>query len=457
MLDPIARSVFIVGLCFILMAPAGAITPGVSGDAIWYYEIGGARPVSVPPNANIENIRLHGTGELGLGYSCLAFDPLFNIAAQLQRVVDRLKQFVVNALSAALAAAPLYILQRASPGLYDLLQNALLKAEAAVDLATQSCEQLEAQIVQGKDPFREWATLAKSIDWKVRMGRDRGSIDIVSAHAEVEENNGENGLPWIGGMRGGRGQEPIRVVGDTVRAGYNVTLNRAPQATGAPTLPEGERPHLVEVWASPEEARDWAVSVLGEIIVTTCAGCPKESIPGGGLLPMIDRTSERIAKTLADLVAEALPINLDNLEKVSAPGVAMTLPAIEALRRMPMTDQATMLGRLAEEIATARVLDRALLARRLLMTGRRVPEVHGAGMATEEIREVITELDREIEALTFEGQVRRQLVSNTLAIILRRQHALEVRAYGREPLPVEDPGRLRGGAVRLPEEEATEE
>ena len=102
------------------------LTPAPTRDERFYYEIGGAAAVSPPPS-RLSTSSIGASFELGIRYSCGKFDPIRGIATQLDQVIERIKALVVNALSAAIAAAPMYILQRVNPGLYDLLQNLLSK------------------------------------------------------------------------------------------------------------------------------------------------------------------------------------------------------------------------------------------------------------------------------------------------------------------------------------------
>ena len=248
---------------------------GPTEDGFWYYEIGGAEPVSAPANPSVVSVTLGGSAQLGLGYSCGRFDPVAAVTSTLNDIgdgVDDMMNAMTAAATAAIAALPALILQRANPGLYDLFQNALLKAEATMQLATKSCEQMEAEIARGKNPYADLITLSKGNDWKVQMGI--GGNDAVTAKAAVEAANGDNGVPWIGGSAGGAGQPELRFTGDLVVAGYNVQLNRPLTSTSPPPDMDAR---LVEVWSTPLDARDWVVDVVGENIVTTCDTCRKFS------------------------------------------------------------------------------------------------------------------------------------------------------------------------------------
>ena len=316
-----------VGLAVLLLLGSDtfAVTKGPTEDSLWYYEIGGAEPVSAPANPAVTSVTLGGSAQLGMGYSCGKFDPVAAVTNTLNDIgagVDSMMTAMTVAASAAIAALPALILQRANPGLYDLFQNALLQAKETMQLATKSCEQMEAEIAKGKNPYADLITLSKGNDWKLQMGI--GGNDAVTAKTAVETSNGNNGVPWIGGQAGGSGQPVLEFTGDIVKAGYNLTMNR-PVTTAGP-VPPAAATRLSEIWVTPTEARDWVVEVVGENIVTTCDTCRKDSIPGTGLLPKLHQEATVVTLELQNLVGGAIPPTLDNLDRITAPGVAITSP-----------------------------------------------------------------------------------------------------------------------------------
>lgn len=416
-------------------------------DSLWYYEIGGAEPVSVPANPSVVSVTLGGPAQLGLGYSCGKFDPVAAVTNTLNNIgtgVDNMVNAMTAAATSAIAALPALILQRANPGLYDLFQNALLKAEETMQLATKSCEQMEAEIAQGKNPYADLITLSKGNDWKVQMGI--GGNDAVTAKDSVESSNGDNGVPWIGGQAGGSGQPVLEFTGDIVQAGYNINMNRA--VTDTSPIPAASSTRLSEIWISPAEARAWTVDVVGENIVTTCDTCRKDSVPGTGLLPKLYQESVIVTTEIQNLVNGATPPTLANLDTITAPGVAITRQVIEAIREMPVSEQSLIMGRLVSEISTARIVEKALFARRLLLSGRQVPEVYATEVAREHADASIAELDKEIENLLFETRVRKEVVSDTVTLLLQRSAAKRQRSLTVPEVPTLDPNPLRGGRVQ---------
>lgn len=416
-------------------------------DGLWYYEIGGAEPVSVPANPLVVPVTLGGSAQLGLGYSCGKFDPVAAVTNTLNNIgtgVDNMMNAMTAAATSAIAALPALILQRANPGLYDLFQNALLRAEETMQLATKSCEQMEAEVAQGKNPYADLITLSKGNDWKMQMGI--GGNDAVTAKTTVESSNGDNGVPWIGGQAGGSGQPVLEFTGDIVEAGYNINMNRT--VTDTSSVPVASATRLSEIWVSPAQARDWTVDVVGENIVTTCDTCRKDSVPGTGLLPKLHQESVTVTTEIQNLVSGATPPTLANLDQITAPGVAITRQVIEAIREMPTSEQSLIMGRLVAEISTARTVEKALYARRLLLTGRQVPEVYATEVAREHADGSIAELDKEIENLLFETRVRKEVVSDTIALLLKRSAAKRQSSLMVPEVPTLDPNPLRGGRVQ---------
>ncbi len=439
-----ARALLLVILMF--WNSAYAATKAPTEDSLWYYEIGGAEPVSVPANPSVVSVTLGGSAQLGLGYSCGKFDPVAAVTNTLNNIgsgLDNMVNAMSAAASAAIASLPALILQRANPGLYDMFQNALLQAEETMQLATKSCEQMEAEIAQGKNPYADLIALSKGNDWKVQMGI--GGNDAVTAKTAVETSNGNNGVPWIGGQAGGSGQPVLEFTGDIVKAGYNINMNRPVTATGP--VPSASTTRLSKIWATPTDARNWVVDVVGENIVTTCDTCRKDSIPGTGLLPNLYLEASKVAVELQKLVGGVMPLTLTNLEKITAPGVAITRQVIEAIREMPASEQSLIMGRLVSEISTARTVEKALFARRLLLTGRQVPEVYATEVAREHADTSIAELDKEIENLLFETRVRKEVVSDTVIMLLKRAAARRQSSLNTPTVPTIDPRPLSNGRV----------
>ena len=303
-----------------------AVTKGPTEDSLWYYEIGGAQPVSVPANPSVVSVTLGGSAQLGLGYSCGKFDPVAAVTNTLNNIgagVDNMMNAMTAAASAAIASLPALILQRANPGLYDLFQNALLQAEETMQLATKSCEQMEAEIAQGKNPYADLITLSKGNDWKVQMGI--GGNDAVTAKDAVEFSNGDSGIPWVGGQAGGVGQPVLEFTGDIVKAGYNINMNRPITATGP--IPAASVTRLSEVWSTPVAARNWVVDVVGETARERREKEEGQNQKTGGRVDQgVDRHACAVERTQGLAVTAKLQVILPQTRAASVGGGAHLRP-----------------------------------------------------------------------------------------------------------------------------------
>ncbi|MEW8074028.1 MAG: integrating conjugative element protein, partial [Candidatus Thiodiazotropha sp.] len=169
---------------------------------------------------------------------------------------------------------------------------------------------------------------------------------------------------------------------------------------------------------------------------------------GTGLLPKLKQEATTVTTEIQNLVSGATPPTLANLDNITAPGVAITRQVIEAIREMPASEQSLIMGRLVSEISTARTVEKALYARRLLLSGRQVPEVYATEVAREHADKSIAELDKEIENLLFETRVRKEVVSDTIATLLQRAAARRQSSLKTPEVPTIDPRPLSNGRVQ---------
>lgn len=410
------------------------------GNNPLYYKMGGGQPVSVPAYDGTQSIPLKVEGSIGVGYNCGLFNPLVSITNSLNGIKNsfqNLQQTVINNATAAITQFPLYAIARADPSLYNLLTNGLLGAQEDLKVSTKSCHQLQSEIAKGQNPYNDWLQASLGNNWKYHMSlvnhNNLKAIneDINEVKQEVEKDNGDNGVPWVLGMNtargiyaGGRYQPAIYVLHDAVLAGYNVILNRTHTDTSAPVKTD-ENHHLVDTWANPAMAAQWVTTVLGDEKITIFAGGEKASSPGVGLLPDNQAVTKETLKHLQSLVSNEEKLTLQNLKNISAPGIMINTAIIEALRQKPSLEQAIFLNKLSQEIATAKVIDKAFLAKQILEEGSQIPEIYGNKPAYEQIQKALKRLDTAINDLLFNIKVKKQLVSETAALLLSTTQADE--------------------------------
>ncbi|MDF1645108.1 MAG: integrating conjugative element protein [Pseudomonadales bacterium] len=414
-----------------------------SDDSLFYYKIGGGRDIAIPPSLNITTIDLSLSGQAS-ALSCSGFDPMVAIESSLDNLrngVDNAVNAIELAATAAIANLPGYILQKANPGLYDLFQNALLRANEAFSLATKSCERIQYEIANNTNPFDEWVSVSWGDSWKRSVGIGGANIYDAVDDAETAPNEG---IEWVGGLRaGGFNQPPIRVLSDVAKAGLNILSQRPPETSSS--LPSSAP--LAQHFSGPNAVDEWINNVLGEIEVGLCDSCAKGTRPGKGLIPYIEETTEDIVQLLVDLVSGSTQPTRENLEQVEAPGIAVTLQVILAIRNQSPDEISIVINKLSQEIAEARIMEEAMIIRRLLLAGRKEGYVAANEIAQQEVIQALDELESEISNVIFEKDARNKFVTSTVVELLLRDNAIRQSSVNTPASAPADPRPLKNGGV----------
>ncbi|WP_413728296.1 integrating conjugative element protein [Sodalis sp. RH19] len=388
----------------------------VIGDDV-LYSIGGGRAVSMGSAGNMRSIGV------GAGWNsnliCGDMSISTTIQNQLNGVTNGFQTImssVIQNATSAVASLPALIIQRADPGLYNLLSNGILQARMDFDRSKMTCRAIGNRLADTAGGQAGWNQLAEGVALKSAVG----STDAVSAIEQAESSKGNSGVPWVGGSNaGGSGQNAIKVVSDVTRAGYNLLNGRGVTDTASITQDDcGER-LTCQAWSSPQAAADWANRVLGEREQQTCESCTKtETTPGVGLTPVIQEEYEEKLQALQELVSGAKPTTTENLDVAGSNALPITRGVIEALRDEP--DQDLLGKRLASEAALSSVLEKALLLQRTLLTGRQEPNVAANELAVKAVDQENSTLEQEINNLKTELELRHTLANNTAMAIIQR-------------------------------------
>ncbi len=406
----------------------------VIGDDV-LYSIGGGRAVSMTPASAMRSIGV------GVGWSsnlmCGDMSISTTIQNQLNGVTNGFQTImssVIQNATAAVASLPALIIQRADPGLYNLLTNGVLQARLDFDRSKLTCRALAERMADMAGGQVGWSQLADGMV----LTQAVTSTDAVSAIEQTETSRGNDGVTWVGGSNaGGAGQDPIRVISDVTRAGYNLVNGRDVDDTSLIDPGSCGGNLTCQTWNSPAAAAAWAVRVLGEQEQRTCETCSKTvTTPGVGLTPLIQEEYETKLAALQALITGSRPLSLDNLQAAGSASLPIPRGVIEALRDEP--DQDILARRLASEIALSSVLEKALLLQRTLLTGRKEPNVAANELAQKAVSHESDLLDREIHNLKTELELRRELASNSPTAIIQRHSARSAGSraiYEGDPIP----------------------
>ncbi|MBG5706265.1 integrating conjugative element protein [Pseudomonas aeruginosa] len=392
------------------------VSGSVIGDDV-LYSIGGGRAVSMGGAGNMQSIGV------GVGWNsnliCGDMSITTTLQNQLNGITNGFQTIMSNVIqnaTSAVASLPALIIQRADPGLYNLLTNGILQARLDFDRSKMTCRAIANRMADMAGGQAGWDQLAEGMALRDAVS----STDAVSAIERAESNKGNNGVPWVGGGNaGGSGQSSIKVVGDVTRAGYNLLNGRSATDTSSIARSACGNRLTCQTWSSPQAAADWATRVLGEREQRTCENCTKtQTTPGVGLTPMIQEEYETKLQALQELVTGARPTTLANLDAAGSSSLPITRGVIEALRDEP--DQDVLGRRLASEAALASVLEKALLLQRTLLTGKKEPNVAANELAVQAVDQENSALEQEINNLKTELELRRTLAGNSAMAIIQR-------------------------------------
>jgi len=395
----------------------GFNTGGVVIDDYVLYNVGGGRAVSMTRTPGMKSI------SVGMGWNSNLICGDMSLSTTLQNQLNgitngfqNIMSNIIQSATSAVASLPALIIQRANPALYNLLTNGILQARLDYDRSKLTCRAIAEKMADVAGGQLEWDRLSEGMALKAAVNK----TDAVSAIEEAEADRGNKGIPWIGGGNaGGAGQEPIRIVGSVTRAGYNLLNGRSVTDASAITSSNCQGNMVCSTWKSPEEAKTFAVRVLGEQEQRTCEGCTKtQTTPGVGLTPLIQEEYEEKLQAISELVDGSKPTTPQNLALASSNSLPVTRGVIEALREEP--DLELMASRLASEVALASVMEKALLLQRTMLTGSKEPNIAANELAQNAIFKETSVLEQEINNLKTELELRRQLAGNSASAILER-------------------------------------
>lgn len=420
----------------------------VPSNSNYYYSLGGGSDISMPPVTDQKDITLGGDLNANLGYTCDGFNPAISIANTINNIkgsVEGLDQDVINSATSAVGSMPMYILQKASPEIYNLVQNTMSHAADTFHLSLKSCQDSLDQIKAGKSPYQDWFSISDSQGWLnyAKQAQQGQNVDVNSSKQQITKDPEQYGVPWVhhgqnsGGSTGN--QMPIRVIYDVVIAGYNAMIDKARALDSQDPAPENSE--LARFWKTPQEAGNWAKLVLGDITISSEKNSD-ETNAGVGLVTILrtcpdvsgvnnDLTCEKnIQNNLIHLVQSSAYPSAEDLQKASSSQMMITPDVIASIRNRTTEEQAVSISKIAEDAAIQNLADEALLLRRVLIAGSQTKPVQNVKPAITVIESTINQLDSDIKNLKFEHDIKAEFSSSTLQTVLASGDADKLQASG---------------------------
>ncbi len=419
-----------------------------AGDSLWMYQIGGATPYTANRFAHRQQVEFGASASWSLLNSC-SFDPRHSIKSTFEDAKENLYGLTQDLIGSAASLATswgLSQIRELNPGMYDFLVKGAQDAKSSYNVAVKSCETMMADVGEGRNPADGWLKIAKKDTWKSAA---QNNTPATKAQTQVKETAGDNGISWPSASgaskAGGKNQPPANVISDTMYSGF--THAQGDGSSGGVTTSRAET-----LFGSSAAASDWLVKVVGEKSIRTCRGCqPLRTKVGEGLRAHVIAETESMYPIMDEALQAASP-TIEQMNGLSAPGmgIVITQPVIFALQDEKDSDKAILAGRLMSEVALARTLEKALVARDLLHAGEQNPDITANDEARTEIQLALTRLNREIDNVLFEQEVRSKVLTNTAATLTQR-HLQRAQATGAADLNSPKPkARVfsSGGVVR---------
>ncbi|NRD34617.1 integrating conjugative element protein [Shewanella sp. DC2-4] len=387
-------------VCVIAFTLVTMSVPSHAQTDLIYYTIGGGNVISAP--AREQRVKQKTIGvNWDMNLQCGNLDPELTVKNQLNGITDGFQDMMGSVLQNATSAVmslPGYFIQKQDPGLYDLLTNGVLQSKFDFDNAKSSCEDMTKWMGDGLGSS-EWAQLSQANAWTTAAKKG----DAVQAKKDAEQDKGNSGVVWRGGIpAGGRNQQPIRITTDTAIAGFEIL-------TEGQSKPKKEG--LYRYWETKEELTEWVTGVIGDVVTQTGTDKSKEgAIAGIGLSAEVAKQTIAIEQELQKAM-------------VSKNGTPSFPPSfIQALKVDPARE--IIEQRVISEVALVQTIDKALLARRALIAGKKETYIAQNKVALADIDKSIALLEQDIELLRFEATVRQQFSSNIIdEVISRKQYA----------------------------------
>ena len=373
-----------------MLAISNIVAPtAVANTDVLHYAIGGGPVISLPAREDKLSSKSLGVG-WDMNLQCGLLDPQVTIENQLNGVTDGFQNLMGDMLSnatSAVASLPGYFIQKRDPGLYDLLTSGVLQGKFDFDNGRTSCESMTEEmggIMQGND----YNTAARAKAWtqSVKSG------DAVKAKNDALDDMGDSGITWVGGKsHGGRNQPPLDAPKDAAIVGFDM-LTQTQEAS--------KKEGLYRYWGNSRDMSQWLTKVIGTRAVQTGMDKSKTSATAGvGLNSDVTTLTRELEKELRLAVQ-------NGQESEHFPQLL-----VEALRDNKV-DDATLV-RIASELALSHSIEKALLARRALLTGKNEVNLAQHQLAQEEIEHAVTLLEKEIDLLKFEAETRQSIGSRT--------------------------------------------
>ena len=415
-----------------------------------FYKLGGGGAVP-PPGSGYVTHRVTARFKGGLNYSCGEFDFQNNLSQMINQIETQTRQIPMqlqNAISAAVAGLPGYLMQKINPNLYNIVTKSLDETAELFRLSYKSCQSMEQEMRRdpGSNPYAGFMSVSIANKWS--SGASAGA-NIADVDTSIKQDP-TGPVKWIGGNDYGTAAKPVRINHDLVIAGYNIMLGRSGDVSinSKPTGTLGQEP-IVKIWDRPSKAGEWIQRVVGDREIVTDEEEPShKSVTGEGLRPMVAELEPLIQAALLEAVNK---YDFTDMNKYTT--LAISNGLVDGLRAMPLGERSVFMDRLVSEMAVNEVYHRVTLTRQMLLIGLNAPDIvasQASGNTTSYVRgSTLPDLDALVAEIYNDLSLKRTTVNSTALSIINQNTSRETSGIAAEPGPVVNTPIMNDGGTGL--------
>ncbi|KJG57040.1 hypothetical protein UA38_11740 [Photobacterium kishitanii] len=380
--------------------------------------IGGAelRPLSSPK------------GEIGFGLSNVLDNALRCGDVDIEDVIKasftdakgqvaRLQSTVVSAIATAtnLASAAGTILRRTYPDEYDAITNGIANVKADWGTTLNQCGQAQELLWDtsvggpGKKESQGYAWV--NYNAKAKAG------EAIWTEEFTKTVGTNSGIPIGEVEKGGAGQPPVKIPKDII----DTSFDKFNLATSDP-----DSIGMKFYFSNKDEATKYVEELVGKSDLRFCDDCESDYTAGKGIRPAMIKEKKRVQDALNKILLNnsQFLINLTAKDYYSisySTKVPVTSTMLSSLRNLPPSRQNRYVSSLSEEIAIANLMEKTIVARRIIQTGMRENTLKNSESVRIASKELIEALDFEIDNIERELRTSGLLRNSTSKALLMHE------------------------------------
>ena len=190
-------------LLIVMFVSTNTIAGLLPTQSDYYYKLGGDSDIFIPPINRDHTIVIGGDINADLGLmNCNLYNPVISVSNTLNDLkgsVSGMPEGLISNLKGSIAGFPLYKLQQAMPGLYNILENTSASAQNEFALKVQDCQAVKQTLENGQSPVTSLVSVSDSQGWidslkRVKQGEQ---LDITQSAKNIAKHSDEYGLPWV--------------------------------------------------------------------------------------------------------------------------------------------------------------------------------------------------------------------------------------------------------------------